>query len=127
MSVEGIPDGWELVRVGRVKHGEVRIAADGTPAEWNSVESNSANYVIIRKKGKRYRPFANAAEYMPNWGKPVDWKLNDLCPCNCAVVSANESFVWVAFGEEVFRFEWEKAFEKIWFADGTPFGVEVTE
>lgn len=47
MSIEGIPDGWELVRVGKVKPGEVRVAADGTPAEWSSVESDSANYVIL--------------------------------------------------------------------------------
>jgi hypothetical protein len=57
MQIEGIPDGWEFVRVGRCHPGEVRVDTDGKPAEWNSVASISANYVIIRKieKSKKYR------------------------------------------------------------------------
>lgn len=130
MAIECIPAGWDFVGVGRVKQGDFYVTNEGAARKWTeSRESTFVNYVIIRKieKPKQFRSFANAAEYMPNWGKPVDWKLNDVSPCNCAVVSANVSFVWVAFGEAVQRFDWEQAFEKIWFADGTPFGVEVTE
>ena len=29
MQVEGIPDGWELVRVGKVEHGDFFILSDG--------------------------------------------------------------------------------------------------
>lgn len=134
MSIEGIPEGWGFVRVGRVKPGEFRVAADGTPAEWNSVESDSANYVVIRKieKPKKFRPFANAAEYASRRdGFSVDWKNNTIAPGFHAVVSANEPFLWVAFGTAVERFEWGQAFEKLEFRhlDGStsPFGVEVTE
>lgn len=130
MQVEGIPEGWELVRVGKVKPGEFRVAADGTPAEWNSVESDSANYVVIRKieKPKQFRPFANAAEYTPNWGKPVDWKCGSLeHPDFFAVVASNPAYVWVQFGTAIERFSWSLAFDKLRFSDGTPFGVEVTE
>ena len=116
MQVEGIPEGWELVRVGRVKHGEVRIAADGTPAEWNSVESNSANYVVIRKKDKKFRPFANAAEYASRRdGFSVDWKNNTASPGFHAVVSANELFLWVALGDSIVQFEWGEVFELKYF------------
>ena len=129
MKIKGIPEGCELVRVGRP--GEVRVSAYGTPSEWNSVESDSANYVI-RKKDKQYRPFANAFEYASRRdGFSVDWKNNTIAPGFHAVVSANEPFLWVAFGTVIERFEWGQAFEKLEFrhVDGStsPFGVEVVE
>lgn len=131
MSIEGIPDGWELVRVGTPKPGEHVLGKYGKILHCNGV-FKGVSYVIVHKieKPKRYRPFANAAEYMPNWGKPVDWKENDIIPiipCNCAVVCANSTYLWVVFGDVIQRFSWEEAFRKIWFADGTPFGVEVVE
>ena len=135
MSIEGIPEGWELVRVGSVKPGEIRVDSDGKPVEWNSsFESIASNYVIIRKieKPKRYRPFANAAEYASRRdGFSVDWKNNTIAPGFHAVVSANEPFLWVAFGTDITRFEWGQAFEKLEFrhvnGSTSPFGVEVAE
>ena len=129
MQIEGIPDAWELVAFRHAVPGDHFLNIRGLPELWSLSVPSSGIYVIIRKieKPKQYRPFANAAEYMPNWGKPVDWKENDISPCNCAVVCANTTFIWVAFGDKVQRFDWEQAFEKIWFADGTPFGVEVVE
>lgn len=135
MTIEGIPEGWELVRVGKCFPGDVRVAADGNPEEWNSVSSIGVNYVIVRKieKPRRYRSFANAAEYMQKRrvGVAVDWKNSTVAPGFHAVVSANEPFLWVAFGTVIERLEWGQAFEKLEFrhVDGSvsPFGVEVTE
>ena len=124
MSVEGIPDGWKLVRVGKVKPGEVRVAADGTPAEWNSVESDSANYVIIRKieKPKQFRPFANAAEFEPHRDR---W----ICHPNVKekkfrIAAYDDNMIW----SNDRGYQYSNLFESgTLFEDGTPFGVEVTE
>lgn len=58
MSVEGIPNGWRLVRVGRVHHGETRIDSNGNPLKWSGLEpSKLKNFVIIEpiKDSKQYR------------------------------------------------------------------------
>lgn len=122
MSIEGIPEGWELVRVGRVKQGEFRLGNQGQPLEWNdSLDSGSVNYVIIRKKPKRYRPFANAAEFEPHREK---WFRVKMQPGIIIRTSAyDDKRHWS--GEECDT--WKKMFAECEFADGTPFGVEVTE
>ena len=125
MSIKGIPDGWELVRIGRLKRGEFWLSNFGQPIEWeHSQESGSVNYIVIRKieKPKRYRPFVNAAEFEPHRDK---WLLHD------GVVGAwriheydDESFM---IRDGVFC-TFEEAFEDgRKFEDGTPFGVEVAE
>lgn len=58
MSIEGIPNEWRLVRVGRVHHGETRIDFNGNPLKWLGGEpSKSKNLVIIEmiKDSKQYR------------------------------------------------------------------------
>ena len=128
MEIEGIPKGWQLVRIGKVKPGEVRVAADGKPAEWNSVESDSANYVVIRKKDKRYRPFANAAEFEPHrdrWLVFFDYEYSDLTDQKSRVLVYGNNCFWI--GENGSCFDWSEAFKSWRFEDGTPFGVEVTE
>ena len=134
MSIEGIPEGWELVRVGEVKNGEFFILIDGSIGQHDSDKAlrMNKNYVIIRKKSKRYRPFANAAEYASRRdGFSVDWKNNTIAPGFHAVVSANEPFLWVAFGTDITRFELGQAFEKLEFrhvnGSTSPFGIEVKE
>lgn len=136
MQVEGIPEGWELVRVGKPTLEEFIIGHDGSPVACVSLKRplRQFRYAIIRKveKPKQFRPFANAFEYASRRdGFSVDWKNNTIAPGFHAVVSANEPFLWVAFGTVIERFEWGQAFEKLEFrhVDGStsPFGVEVTE
>ena len=129
MQVEGIPDGWELVRIGRVKRGEFRLSNFGQPIHWeDSQESGSVNYVIIRKikKPKRYRPFANAAEYRPfkdSWLFRVD-EFGKQLPGEWRVSGFDDEGIWLCDNHH----SYEKAFALgRRFADGTPFGVEVTE
>ena len=129
MKIEGIPEGWQLVRVGKVKPGEIRVAADGTPAEWHSVESDSANYVIIRKieKPKQFRPFANEKEAEPFWDAKLRYKESGnskepgkaMFRVNCT----GEVDVAIAFSV----YSYQTAFDLFECIDGTPFGVEVTE
>lgn len=58
MGVEGIPNGYRLVRVGRICHGETWIDSNGNPLKWSGFEpSKLKNYVIIEpiKDSKQYR------------------------------------------------------------------------
>jgi hypothetical protein len=132
-GVPGVPEGWELVAVRSGRYGEWHINADGKP---ELVRDDTANLLCIIRKievPKQYRPFAGGAEYMASSqrGVAVNWK-DPNTPCGFyAVVSANNSFLWVAFGDIIEHFDWEQAFEKLVcrHADGStsPFGVEVTE
>ena len=48
MKIEGIPKGYELVRIGTPNVGETVLWFDGRPADVNAT-FDSRNYVIIRK------------------------------------------------------------------------------
>lgn len=121
MKIEGIPEGWQLVRIGKVKPGEIRVDSEGKPAEWNSVESISANYVVIRKKDKQYRPFANAAEFEPHRDKWL--KLKSHADHRIKTHSYNDRKHYTGDVGDT----WQTMFAEYEFEDGTPFGVEVTE
>jgi hypothetical protein len=133
-NVPGVPEGWELLAVGLVTMGEWFVNRNGEPEQWNQDFRTTCMYAIIRKieTPKKYRPFKGGAEYMASGrqGVAVDWNFTEAHGFY-AVVSANDSFVWVAFGTAVEQFDWSRALEKLHFhhADGSasPFGVEVTE
>lgn len=119
MTIEGIPDGWELVRIGTPEHEEVIMLTDGSIEmhhEGRNVRMNK-NYVIIRKieKPKQYRPFANAAEFAPHrdrWWKKTTGENRTYPPCYY-----NDSY----YG----GLHFDRCFVDRIFDDGTPFGVEV--
>lgn len=122
--IEGIPDGWELVRVGNVRHGEFHLDGNGHPVKWNSaVTSEYANYAIIRKieKPKRYRPFANAAEAEPFFDRRLRYKA---C-CNAIMRITVLGEAGIEIGED--KHTYKQAFDRFECIDGTPFGIEVTE
>lgn len=76
----------------------------------------------LEKVDKKYRPFANAAEFMPHRGRWIyfcDDITNQLLPS-----SFQDRGIWHA--KRITR--WAELFSQAKFADdGTPFGVEVTE
>jgi len=132
-NVPGVPDGWELVRFDYAVEGESYLTGTGEIVVHLSTKPTQAKRLIIRKiEGfKTYRPFANAFEYVAkrrDW-IAVDWKTGDTNGFY-AVISANDIFVFVAFGTAVEVFNWQQAFERLAFRhiDGStsPFGVEVT-
>jgi hypothetical protein len=122
MKVEGIPDGYELVRIGRPVDGELVLGWQKTVFVWDGHKSDVANHIILRKieRPKQYRPFANAEEFKPHrnrWWKwnPVKFPPNRNCPP--LVYDDN------GHGAET----WEQNFRDKVFDDGSPFGVEVSE
>ena len=132
-GIPGVPEGWELVEFRKPVKGDFVINWIG---EIEQHEHCQPVFVlpIIRKieVPKKYRPFKGGAEYMASSqrGVAADWNFPEARGFY-AVVSANASFVWVAFGDKIERFDWIRAFEKLVcrYADGStyPFGVEVKE
>lgn len=50
MKIEGIPDGWELVRVGEPQANEFIVGMDGRAVAWAYMTKYAnKNYVIIRR------------------------------------------------------------------------------
>ena len=125
MSIKGIPDGWELVRIGRLKRGEFWLSNFGQPIEWeHSQESGSVNYIVIRKieKPKRYRPFANAAEFEPHRDKWLKLKLGGG-DHRIKTHSYNDRKHYTGDDGNT----WKEMFNDFEFEDGTPFGIEVID
>jgi hypothetical protein len=133
-NVPGVPDGWELVGFRRLMFEDWYVGVLGKPERWQQLSASVNVYGVIRKveTPKKYRPFANGAEYIAKRRDAiaVDWKTG-LTNGFYAIVSANDGFVWVAFGKDIQVFDWKQAFEQLVFRhiDGSasPFGVEVAE
>ena len=124
-SIEGIPEGWELVRVGCPVPGVDWVVNQyGEPALCGGPYYNK-NYAIIRKipKPKQYRAFANAAEFEPHRDRWVRRIANG----GAFLISdySEEGFCY----DELSPVSWEELFNMgyVFDDDGTPFGVEVTE
>lgn len=121
-NIEGIPEGWELVRVGKVLAGEFFINSDGRAHEALSVV-DFHGCAVIRKipKPKQYRAFANAAEFKPHRDRWVRRIANG----GAFLVSdySEEGFCY----DELSPVSWEELFNMgyVFDDDGSPFGVEV--
>jgi hypothetical protein len=124
-KIPGVPEGWELVRIGKPEIGEWFI--DGLSEPYRAIDDGHfRGCAIIRKieKPARYRHFANAEEYLPHWGKPIRLKGGVGFD---SVVSTSRIGVYVAAGGSIIRHEMPDAFKQLEFADGTPFGVRIDE
>jgi hypothetical protein len=122
-NVPGVPDGWELIEVRKIRLGDYSISMDGKPFEWKISDSDTV-WPIIRKieQPAKYRAFANAEEFKPHrdrWVLCVDEPMR--------IVSYGDRGVWFgASGDDLFT--WDQAFEEYLFDDdGTPFGVKIDE
>ena len=121
-SIEGIPEGWELVRVGKpVINVDCVVAEDGMPVLIDWV-TDRRNWLIIRKieKPPQYRAFENGAEAMLSWDAKVRRKADGSGIFR--VVAIGETTVGIGFS----LFSFQDAFKCYECDDGTPFGVEVT-
>ena len=124
MSIEGIPDGWYFVKVGRVCNGDYWVNNGGYPQLWGSDQpSASTNYVVISKieKPKRYRPFANAAEAEAMWDAKLQFKGDGVDRFRVTAIRATI----VTIGGSTYKYA--EAFERLECSDGTPFGIEVVD
>jgi hypothetical protein len=120
--IEGIPVGYELVRIGRPLCGEQILSPDGRVV-FMSGGALDVNYVVLRKieKPKTYRPFANGDEYAPHFSRLViEVNDNNLTYLPTAF---DKNKVWLGPGFN--GCTWDEAFCVFKFKDsGEPFGVE---
>ena len=129
MSIKGIPEGWELVRVGKLMPGDYWLNDDGRVLEWEYAhQSAAANYAIIRKipKPKQYRAFANAAEYKPHrdrWLARIDENGLRL-DGEFQIDGFDDTGIWLGSNHLSYKDALDRGHT---FDDGNPFGVEVTE
>jgi hypothetical protein len=124
-QIPGVPEGWELVHANRfAEAGEFILTEEGNP--YMTSTGSGRPCPIIRKieKPATYRPFANAQEYLPHWGKPIRLKGGVGFD---SVVSTSRIGIYVAAGSLIIRHAMVDAFRLFEFADGTPFGVKIDE
>ena len=118
-KIEGVPEGWRLVRIGIANPSEWVIDNFGGPMKFD-FRSISKNYCIVERiePETRYRPFANAAEFEPHRDRWVKIQINGMLT---KPVSYNDDRLFV--GD--MWFVWSDAFTHLRFDDGSEFGVEV--
>jgi hypothetical protein len=70
---DGVPAGWKLIKITRVKCGEYFIDQNGQPQLWIDPIPSVAFMAVIEKieKPKKYRPFLTATEFIPHADKWV--------------------------------------------------------
>jgi hypothetical protein len=117
-------EGWEVVAVDYVSQDEWYLDGDAKPQKWSPQSKSCSKNLIVRKivKPDEYRPFANAEEYLPHWGKPI--RSKDGTGYH-SVASTSDLGVCVASGAKTVFNSMGEAFAKLDFSDGTPFGVKV--
>ena len=132
-QIPGVPEGWELVRIGGGVTARVDwiVSSKGLPILCSLSDSANQNYVVIRKieKPARYRPFANAEEFKPHRDRWVTRKdKSDLTHVDgaCRVVAYDDQGLWFTTGN---YHTWEAAFDsgRCFDDDGTPFGAKIDE
>ncbi len=117
MTIEGVPEGYELVRIGSAMEGELMVSGSGDVYKATSNHC-SKNYPVIRKLEPQYRPFANAAEFAPHrdrWirGKHFAGAHRVVSYGDGGAISVSQS-------------SWAEVLESCVFDDdGTPCGMEV--
>lgn len=120
-GVPGVPDCWELVRIGRPDKGEHFLDGNNNldQAEHNGLSSYRP---IVRKieKQKRYRPFANAYEFGPYRDA---WFIREGAMCQ--ICRYDDDGIWI--GGTYHFVSFSECCRSLKFDDGSPFGVEVTE
>ena len=124
-KIEGVPDGWRLVRIGKAKVGEWFIGSDsGNPVLVDGYMLKSVRVIIEKiEKPKQYRPFANAAEFEPHRDR---WLMHPGEPDKrFKPGDYNNQGVW---GLDRRHYDYQHLLMSgTLFDDGIPFGVEVTE
>ena len=127
MTIEGIPDGWELVRFDYANKGESFLNGTGEIILHIYDTPTPRMRLIIRKieKPKQYRPFANAAEFAPHKKRWLTHPENTVIG-EFQVVEFNDNGIWCRGMDDLMPYE--HAYEVgLRFDDGTPFGIEVKE
>jgi hypothetical protein len=129
-KIPGVPEGWELARIGKPEAGEWFI--NGLDDLVQAIDDKHFfGCVILRKieKPATYRPFANAEEFKPHrdrWLTRKDKSDPTHLDGACRVAAYDDQGSWFTTGN---YHTWEAAFDsgRCFDDDGTPFGVRIDE
>lgn len=128
-QIEGVPAGWRLVAIRRVRNGEWFIERAGRIELWKEPDDETSCWVhpVIEKikQPKKYRPFANAAEFAPHRDRWVTCIEGGVGEDVSRVTGYDDFGVFVGACDD--RFPYDEALETLAFEDLEPFGVEVTQ
>jgi hypothetical protein len=127
-QIPGVPEGWELVRIGVVHHGEWRLMDDKSIRQWLTIEPSVGWAVVLRKieKPATYRPFANAREADQFWNVALRYR-SSLDESKHSRFRINTiGLDGITIGLEFYSYK--AAFDGFCIDDdGTPFGVRIDE
>jgi hypothetical protein len=129
-NVPGVPDGWELVRIGKPSVDDWFIDGLDDPRQARD-HDHCYGCAIIRKieQPAKYRPFANAEEFKPHRDRWISRNWTDRTPAARGAykpTAYNDRGIWTS----VENFEtYEQMFDegRCFDDDGTPFGVRIDE
>jgi hypothetical protein len=122
-QIAGVPEGWELVRIGKPEIGEWFI--NGLDDLVQAIDDKHFyGCAIIRKieKPAAYRPFESAEEFKPHRDRWVRRVLDELV-FRCTSYGGG---ALVVYGDLLPTFS-EAFAEFVFDDDGTPFGVKIDE
>jgi hypothetical protein len=114
------PDGWRFVKKGEAFDKRAKLWSNGKwrhTLQMDLPYSNGCVYIVpVDPPEPQYRPFANAAEFLPYRDKW--WRYKSM--------TATDYYPPVFFGDRGHGNQhWQDSFENKVFEDGAPFGVKV--
>jgi hypothetical protein len=128
-QIPGVPEGWELVRIGPVGPGEFFVDYDGKAQQYAQAAASIGWVTIIRKTEKpaKYRPFANADEYMPQADRKISRVSSDSQQMAGFARSTGCDSLGLWMGDVYCT--WDEMLDRghVFLDDGTPFGVRIDE
>lgn len=132
-KIEGVPDGWRVVAIRKVKTGESFIGVLGKMEMWKGARNEESIYVyaVVERiepepPKPKYRPFANAAEFEPHRDRWVEYTSPRKGDTSFYRITCyDDERVWL--GPDNGGKTFTEAMEVLKFDDGSPFGMEVTE
>ena len=122
-GVPGVPDGWELVRIGLPAIGDKYLDLLTGEIATAYINFENTKCLIVRKieTPKRYRPFANAEQFKPFRDRWIRFSQSGVL-----YRITEYSDTGIAIGSEA-PWDYDAALASLVFDDGSPFGGEVTE
>jgi hypothetical protein len=131
-QIPGVPEGWELVRIGHPVIGVdcvIDYNGDIVVFRGNPNVNSGANWPIIRKieKHAAYRPFANAEEYLPQADRKISRVSSDNQQMAGFARSTGCDSLGLWMGDAYCT--WDEMLDRghVFLDDGTPFGVKIDE
>jgi hypothetical protein len=127
-QIPGVPEGWEVERMGKPKTDEWFLNGIGVPELWSYPNPCGGVFPIIRKieKPAKYRPFANAEEFKPHrdrWLTRIDENGQQI-DGEFQLDGFDDTGIWLGANPLSYKDALDRGHT---FDDGTPFGVKIDE